>query len=273
MKRHPFLLLCLFCIVFSSASLRAQSRLSITLVGNAAIRMQIDDKHYICQDNSLTIDDLAPGYHTIRLFLVKKDRWNNSTYGQMVYNANLLLRQQFYTDIVVNRFGKTMVDEQPFSKGDFYYDGNNAPVDYDRNGHDPRFPDKDRDDHRGNGGGNNGGGYGGNNGGNYGNGNGYDQQPYPMSDDQFATAREAIRKEPFDNTRLSIAQQVGSNNYFTAAQVKELARLFSFDDRRLDFVKYAYARTVDRNNYYILNEVFVFPKSKDDLANYIKNYK
>src|SRR3954467_15192208 len=98
-------LMCFF-LAFSLAA-HAQSKLSITMVGNGAIRAVIDDRNYICQDNSLTIEDLAPGYHSVKLFLVKKERWNNSAYGQQVYTANLLIKSQYYTDIVVNRFGKT----------------------------------------------------------------------------------------------------------------------------------------------------------------------
>src|SRR3954462_10086378 len=93
----------LLCLLLSiSAALQAQSKLSITMVSNGAIRAVIDDRNYICQDNSLTIEDLAPGYHSIRLFLVKKERWNNAAYGQQVNNANLLIKSQYYTDIVVN---------------------------------------------------------------------------------------------------------------------------------------------------------------------------
>ncbi len=246
---------CIISTAFMSVSLHAQSKLSITMVGNAAIRMVIDDKHYMCQDNSLTVEDLAPGYHSVKLFIVRKDRWNNTGSGQMIYNANLLLKPQYYTDIVVNRFGKTLVDEQPLSRGDFYDNSNDWNNDRDRN-RDPRYPIDSR-------GGN--GGYGGN--------PNYNIQPMPMADDAFAMAREAVRKESFDNSKLTVAQQVADKNYFTTAQVKEIARLFSFDDRKLDFVKYAYGRTLDRNNYFMLNDLFSFSKSKEDLANYIKNYR
>jgi hypothetical protein len=201
------------------------------MVGNTAIRVVIDDRNYICQDNSLTIDDLTPGYHTVKLFAVKKERWNNPSYGQMVYNANVILKSQAYTDLVLNRFGKAMLDEQPMSKGDFYDRDNNYPV------------------------------------------NNTPRAPQQMPGNAFAAAREAIRKESFDNTRMTVALQVADNNYFTAAQVKELLMLFSYEERRVDFAKYAYGRTIDKNNYFMINEVLNFSKSKQDLAEYIKNFR
>jgi hypothetical protein len=221
-------LLCLFLTVS-----HAQTRLSVTIAANSAVRVVIDDRNYICQDNSLTVDDLAPGYHSVKLFVSKKEKWNNPAYGQMVYNANLILKSQVYTDVVVNRFGKSLIDEQPMSKGDFYdnIDYNNRPV------------------------------------------NNTPRSPQQMTDNAFAAAREALRKENFDNSRMTVAQQIADNNYFTTAQVRELIKLFSFEERRVEFAKYAYARTIDKNNYFMLNEVFNFPKSKDDLADYIKNFR
>jgi hypothetical protein len=230
--------LCLFL-----TTLHAQTKLSVTLVGNSAVRIVIDDRNYICQDNSLTIDDLTPGYHSVKLFLVKKEKWNNPGYGQMVYNANLILKSQFYTDVVVNRFGKALVDEQPLSRGDFYDNGGKDWDNNNNNNHpvvtNPRPP----------------------------------QQPQQMQDNAFVAAREAIRKESFDNNKMALAQQIADNNYFSTAQVKELVKLFSFDERKLDFAKYAYGRTVDKNNYFMINEVFSFSKSKEELADYIRNFR
>ena len=226
--------LCLFL-----TALHAQTKLSVTLVGNAAIRVVIDDRNYICQDNSLTIDDLAPGYHSVKLFLVKKEKWNNPGYGQMVYNANLMLKAQAYTDVVVNRFGKALVDEQPLSRGDFY---DNGGKDWDNNNNNHPVITTPR-------------------------------PPQQMQDNAFVAAREAIRKESFDNNKMSLAKQIADNNYFTTAQVKELVKLFSFDERKLDLAKYAYGRTLDRNNYFMMNEVFSFSKSKEELADYIRNFR
>lgn len=215
------------------------------MAGNAAIRILIDDRNYICQDNSLTIEDLTPGYHSVKLFLAKKERWNNPAYGQMVYNANVILKSQVYTDIVVNRFGKALIDEQPLSRGDYYdnMDRGNGGRDWDRDNNYPPIN------------------------------NNTPRSPQQMSDNAFNMARETIRKESFDNSRMTVARQIADNNYFTTVQVKELVKLFSFEDRKLDFAKYAYGRTVDKNNYFIINEVFTFSKSKEELADYIRNYR
>ena len=65
-----------------------------------------------------------------------------------------------------------------------------------------------------------------------------------------------------------VAKQVVANNKFYSSQVKELVQLFSFDDAKLELAKFAYARTFDRNNYFILYDVFAFRRSKEELINY-----
>ena len=99
-------------------------------------------------------------------------------------------------------------------------------------------------------------------------GRGYNQ---PMSDRMFLAAKEAIRKEGFDKDKLAVAKQIISTNNIYSSQVKELLQLFSFDDYKLDFAKYAYARTIDRNNYFIVYDAFAFRKNKEELMSYIQN--
>ena len=56
-----------------------------------------------------------------------------------------------------------------------------------------------------------------------------------------------------------------------ASQVKEVMGLFSFEESKLEFAKFAYDRTTDKNNYYIVNDAFDFEASIEALDNYIKS--
>ena len=46
--------------------------------------------------------------------------------------------------------------------------------------------------------------------------------------------------------------------------------MFSFEDSKLDFAKYAYERTYDIDNYYKVNDAFTFESSVDELNEYIQ---
>lgn len=95
--------------------------------------------------------------------------------------------------------------------------------------------------------------------------------PLPMDMQSFATAKQAIKGSSFDDTRLSTAKTIANNNYFTVDQVIEICKLFSFSDRKLEFAKYAYNRTVDNMNYYRVGNVFSFDSDKQALNDFINS--
>ena len=85
--------------------------------------------------------------------------------------------------------------------------------------------------------------------------------------------KESLRRERFENTRVSIARQFFNEHAFTATQVKDLLQEFSFENNKLDLAKYAYRNTTDRNNYSCVFDVFSFNSSRQDLANYMSSYR
>jgi len=95
----------------------------------------------------------------------------------------------------------------------------------------------------------------------------------PLPDGEFKDILNALRKEPFDNTRLRLAKQVlsSSRGNFLSRQVKEMVECFSFDDGRLDLAKYAYDYTLDREKYFLVSDAFHFPSSRDNLARHIES--
>ena len=48
--------------------------------------------------------------------------------------------------------------------------------------------------------------------------------------------------------------------------------LFTFENNRLEIAKYAYGKTVDKGNYFVVNDVFTF-NSKEKLNEYIRQYE
>ena len=94
-----------------------------------------------------------------------------------------------------------------------------------------------------------------------------------MNINDFAQAKETLRREWFENTRLATAKQIIDRNYFTSQQVKELMLLFTFENNRLDIAKYAYGKTVDKGNYFIMNDAFAINGNKERLSEYIREYR
>jgi hypothetical protein len=92
---------------------------------------------------------------------------------------------------------------------------------------------------------------------------------YPMSTQDFSSAKATISGKSFEDSKLTIAKQIINTNCLLSAQVKEIMLLFSFEDTRLELAKYAYGYTWDIGNYYKLNDAFTFESSIDELNVYI----
>ncbi len=103
--------------------------------------------------------------------------------------------------------------------------------------------------------------------------NNYNPSPvhqYGMCASEFESLKRSIENKSFDNTRLTIAKQVIKGNYLTSRQIADLVNLMTFESTKLSLAKYAYRYTVDPENYYVLNDVFTFESSIDELADFIQ---
>lgn len=229
-----------------------QSRFSVTSLANRSIRVMINGQWIQGQGNEVRINNLNPGNYRIQIYENRQGRdwdnrdrndrdrddrsgrgWGSNRNGNLIYNANLTIRQGMHVDIVVNRFGRVFVDEQPVSN---------------------RWDDDVN-------GGWNGGGW---------NNNGWQQG---MDATTFERLREAVRRESFDEKRISTIKTVLPNSGTTSAQVRELMQLMSFEQNKLELAKYAYRFTVDRDNYFTVNDVLSFANSRNELNRFIRSYK
>ena len=94
----------------------------------------------------------------------------------------------------------------------------------------------------------------------------------PCSDEDFYEAKRTIENADFEQTKLTIAKQIVASELMTARQLAEIANLFDFESSKLEFLKYAYPYCFDKNKYYMVNNVFTFSSSVDELNEYINKY-
>ncbi|MBO6051018.1 MAG: DUF4476 domain-containing protein [Bacteroidales bacterium] len=95
--------------------------------------------------------------------------------------------------------------------------------------------------------------------------------PHICSYEEVEQMYNLLKKESFDDTRLSMAKNMVSHQHLAAHQIKRLAESFTFDSNKLAFLKYAYAYCVDQQNYYVCLEVLTFSSDKENLMRYINN--
>lgn len=216
----------------------AQSIISITGTSGSSLRIIVDGRRFIANNNnsnSVVLNNVAPGQHNIQVLLQN----NNVRNGQpgiyvQVYSSMIYLKPQYHFDVSINRFGKAFPDEQPINNTGYY---NNDDVNWLNDTVATAPP-----------------------------------VAQAMSDADFSQLINRVKKEPFQSDKLALAKQLITGNNINCNQVRDIIQLLIFNSDRLDFAKYAYKFTVDKNNYVGIAEMFT-GNDKNSLLQYIKNFK
>jgi len=95
----------------------------------------------------------------------------------------------------------------------------------------------------------------------------------PMASGDFESFKNSVSSKSFEDSKMTLAKQVLNTNCLTSAQVREVMGLFSFEETKLDFAKYAYGHTYDLGNYYRVNDAFQFESSIEELNTYINSHQ
>lgn len=235
----------------SSAFAYDESRLTITVSDNSNLQVMIDNRAYRLNDHSLVLNNIRSGRHTIQVYRNSENNdrgWgrsrNRNNRNDVLYSSTIYVKPDYDVDIMINRFGKAMVDERDlrYGKDD---DWKNNDRRYDRNG------DEDYKNNR-----------------NYPNDRSYNQAMNQYDFDQLV---QKIRSQWFGNGKMNTAKDALDRNYFTTEQVRQVLDLFSSENDKLELAKLAYRHTVDQRNYSRLYEVFAYQSSREELDQYIRN--
>lgn len=92
-----------------------------------------------------------------------------------------------------------------------------------------------------------------------------------MSPTSFSKAKDNISGNSFEDSKMTVAKQVTKANCMTAAQIKDVMGLFSFEDSKLEYAKYAYDFCFNQGDYYEVNEAFTFESSIEELNKYLES--
>jgi len=93
-----------------------------------------------------------------------------------------------------------------------------------------------------------------------------------MPHDDYVNAKSSIASKDFEDTKLTVAKQIDGSNCMSAEQIRGIMKLFTFENSKLDFAKYAYAHCTDKANYFKVNDAFEFDNSSKELNDYISSH-
>lgn len=90
-----------------------------------------------------------------------------------------------------------------------------------------------------------------------------------MSSSDFEKGKTAVSKQSFAESMMKSAKQMTKANCMNIKQIRAIMDLFSFEESKLEYAKFAYEYCVDKKNYFQLTEAFSFSSSSDSLNEFI----
>jgi len=86
-----------------------------------------------------------------------------------------------------------------------------------------------------------------------------------VSSSDMTAIIKALKNEGYDSTRGKLARMIAYGSLLTSRQIADMAKTFTFDSKRYDFLEYAYNFCADPQNYVIAVSTLEFTTNRNDL--------
>ena len=218
-------------------STNALSNVNLRLETNLPFQISFDGIAYNTTASSQKIQNIQPGRHFLQIYSVYFNGYRNQR--QLIYNGSIYVPDATELYAVINGNNGLIIENQMALNN---YNTNPYPAQDPNYDPYPRYPRPAPTHNCG---------------------------VYAMTDDNFNQLRNTIDRASFESSKLEIAKQALSTNAFTTRQVVSLMNTFSFESTKLELAKMAYNKTIDKNNYYLVNDAFYFCSSITELQQYL----
>lgn len=91
-----------------------------------------------------------------------------------------------------------------------------------------------------------------------------------MSQASFDKMKQSVESKPFSETKMSTAKVATKSACLSVNQVKEICKLFSMDEDKLEYAKFAKPYCVNAAEYYQVSDVFSFSGTIEDFNKFLE---
>jgi len=210
----------------------------------APINVWIDGRLIVEKPVSLIkIHEISPGKHFLKIVKYKTGRFHN--YRQIIYKGYVFIKPNCRIEMIVDHANRLQVIQHHYRSRH-----------HDRYRH-HEFEDRDADDTHG--------AY-------------YDESNYlsgegsVMSKHEFKNLKRLIRAQSFESEKLDMAKQNLQNHWIISKQVRDIMYLLNYESSRLNFAKYAYDYTIDKDRYYRVYDALNYRSSADELDLFLSRH-
>jgi Domain of unknown function (DUF4476) len=243
-----------------NGSINYNSSLNLKLWNHHAFTV-VFDNHTFAKSNQFDLANITPGVHNIQVITLTPNKFGNGGLRRVLYSGTIKIPKNAEVKAVVTKNRRLdlriLKNNNVHSNGNHYNQGHQASCGFD-NGYNCSCDNFD----------------------DYGHSSNYDNDfnpffqnsPMVMSEPSFNNLLRLVNNTSFDATKLIVVKQALRDNYFTTEQISMLMNQFSFDSHKLALAKVAYEKTVDKQNYFLVNEQFTFSSSVENLNSFLLQY-
>ncbi len=95
----------------------------------------------------------------------------------------------------------------------------------------------------------------------------------PITEADYVNMEKMLSDASIESSRLEMAKTFLHNRSITCEQLKGFLKTFFVDHNKVEYAKFAYSKTADKQNIYKLYDVFSFSSSKKEISDFINNSK
>jgi len=222
--------------VFADAS-RPTASLTVKSSSKSDIVVVVDDKKYDLGTNAIMISDLEPCEHEVTILqenVTNPVNYYDRAYDE-IFEGPVTLKPRTTLEIAINQCGTVSMSEITSKR--------------------PLFGDTWKGEYY------------------FDHANLVNAPTYSnaISNYDFSRVLWAIGKESSESNRMLSAEQIIRTNYVTVYQLSQLMQLFCSDASKLEIAKLAYPKTVDQDDYYVLNNIFKDDDARSEFAQCIRH--
>jgi Domain of unknown function (DUF4476) len=248
----------LLVLLFAGASFigaDAQSMLKVRLSDGSPINVAVDYRYFNKKGTSITVGDLPPGRHFVQIYFASENR-RGRRYEEVIYEGKV---KTHVGGIILLTYDpetrQVQMDEQDM---DAYMNG--QP----QQGQEAQQPAQN--DMPANDGGN----------GNYGSNENTapGASPAPtgtLEDARIDNLKTRVAAKSTDTEKMKELKDALGNDTYTTYQVGSMMDWFSFESTKVDFAKWAYAKTVDKDYFTDLESKLTYKNYREELDAFIKS--
>jgi hypothetical protein len=267
MKRLFLLLILTVCCC---SFLFAQSVLHVQLRDNSRFNISVNGRFFNRQGSSITVGDLPPGRHYIKIYALVYNRWGRG-YDNVIFSGWVNTSYRMITNFVYDPYmRRARVSEAPVSnrfdenkdvagniQGQYnsrYNEGVTDNTNDDRNTTAQNKPDGNTDIKS----------------------SGAVASPLPtgtLTDEKVTELKKKCDSKKTDSERMTLLKTELSKETFNTIQVGTMMDWFLFESSKLEFAKWAYNKTADKAYYNDLSAKFINKSAKDELTQFVQKMK